>query len=363
MDSSFEMLNRSSYFPIYSYPLSVPPEISSFDSISFRPNNNNTTTDSLSYYSGNSSTYPSTTYTNSRSHSRINQLDAAGVDSTIDRCNINNSLSSLLVPRCSDRCLVCNDRSSGIHFGVLTCEACKAFFRRTSLSLYSIPQACSPIRCEINTKNRNNCPSCRFDKCKRLGMDRDNVIYGKPSKQQIHSSYHQDYHFVEQLTHLSTELIKIFQNIHSTYQTSLLTSFEVKQQIDQFGQILFQLFYEQTSQIYVNVNSSDVIHRIFILIFDSYKTYPISDYNFVEYINLQTILSVWLFVYYYETFLLKQKIPHEKLTTLIKLLDMELTKINQYYGQDKNKLKFFKINFINTFTIFSDHLQEISLKK
>ncbi|CAF3512294.1 unnamed protein product [Rotaria socialis] len=362
MDSSFEMLNRSSYFPIYSYPLSVPPEISSFDSISFRSNNNNTTTDSLSYYSDNSSTYPSTTYTNSRSHPRINELDAAGVDSTIDRCNINNSLSSLLVPRCSDRCLVCNDRSSGIHFGVLTCEACKAFFRRTSLSLYSIPQACSPIRCEINTKNRNNCPGCRFDKCKRLGMDRDNVIYGKPSKQQIHSSYHQDYRFVEQLTHLSNELIKIFQNIHSAYQASLLNSFEVKQQIDQFGQILFQFFYEQTYQIY-NVNSSDVIHRILILILDSYKTYPISDYNFVEYINLQTILSVWLFVYYYETFLLKQKIPHAKLTTLIKLLDMELTKINQYYGQDKNKLKFFKINFINTFTIFSDHLQEISLKK
>jgi len=136
----------------------------------------------------------------------------------------------------SDRCLVCNDRSSGIHFGVSTCEACKAFFRRTNLSTYTIPRPCSPTRCEINIKNRNNCPSCRFDKCKRLGMDRDNVIYGKPSKQQNTLSY-------QQLTNILNELIKIFQNIHSI---------DNKQQIDIFGQIAFQLFYEQTPQIHVS---------------------------------------------------------------------------------------------------------------
>jgi len=135
----------------------------------------------------------------------------------------------------SDRCLVCNDRSSGIHFGVSTCEACKAFFRRTNLSTYTIPHPCSPNRCEINIKNRNNCPSCRFDKCKRLGMDRDNVIYGKPPKQQNSLSY-------QQLTNILNELIKIFQNIHSI---------DNKQQIDTFGFIAYQLFYEQTSQIQV----------------------------------------------------------------------------------------------------------------
>ncbi len=73
-------------------------------------------------------------------------------------------------------------------------------------------------------------------------MDRDNVIYGKPSKQQNFSSYQQDY-FLEQLTNISNELIKIFQNIHSI---------DNKQQIDTFGQIAFQLFYEQTPQIHVS---------------------------------------------------------------------------------------------------------------
>lgn len=154
-----------------------------------------------------------------------------------DRYNNNNNHNNVR----SNYCLICNDRSSGIHFGISTCEACKAFFRRTNLSTTSIPPPCSPNRCEINIKNRNNCPSCRFDKCKRLGMDRDNVIYGKPSKQQNSSIYQQDY-YDEQLIHICNELRKIFQNIYSLYN---------QQEITQFGQIIFQLFYEQTTEIYV----------------------------------------------------------------------------------------------------------------
>ncbi|CAF3107125.1 unnamed protein product, partial [Rotaria sp. Silwood2] len=108
-----------------------------------------------------------------------------------------------------------------------------------------------------------------------------------------------------------------------------------------------------------NINPSDVIYRIFILIFDSYKNNLVSDYYFIQYSNLRAIISLWLFVYYYETFLLKQKISQEKLTILTKLLDMELMKINEYYCQDQNKQKLFKIHFMNTFTILADQLQEI----
>jgi hypothetical protein len=32
-------------------------------------------------------------------------------------------------------CLVCGDKSTGFNFGVLTCMACKAFFRRNAVKL------------------------------------------------------------------------------------------------------------------------------------------------------------------------------------------------------------------------------------
>jgi hypothetical protein len=199
---------------------------------------------------------------------------------------------------------------------------------------------CSPNRCEINIKNRNNCPSCRFDKCKRLGMDRDNVIYGKPSKQHNQTFYQQD-HYLEQLTNIFNDLMKIF---------STIQSIDNKQQIETFGNLAYQLFYEQTS-LNNNNNSSDVIHRIYNLLFNSDKTNLIFDYH----LNLRAILSLWLFVYYYETFIHKQKISEDKLTILIKLLDIESNKIQQYY----NKSNIFRIDFLNTFTKFADLLQEI----
>lgn len=67
----------------------------------------------------------------------------------------------------SEPCRVCDDVSSGYHFGVFTCEACKGFFRRYSKKS-TILEPC-PIRCEINRNNRNNCAACRFDKCKNVG--------------------------------------------------------------------------------------------------------------------------------------------------------------------------------------------------
>ncbi|ESO84207.1 hypothetical protein LOTGIDRAFT_100531, partial [Lottia gigantea] len=72
------------------------------------------------------------------------------------------------------KCLVCSDKSSGVHYGVLACEGCKGFFRR------ALQNVGDPARkkcfynknCEINLQTRNRCQYCRLQKCLALGMSR-----------------------------------------------------------------------------------------------------------------------------------------------------------------------------------------------
>ncbi|KAM9294565.1 LOW QUALITY PROTEIN: nuclear receptor ROR-alpha A-like [Gastrophryne carolinensis] len=80
-------------------------------------------------------------------------------------------------------CKICGDKSSGIHYGVITCEGCKGFFRRSQQGkpIYSCSQQQS---CEIDRSNRNRCQHCRLQKCLSLGMSRDAVKFGRMSKKQ-----------------------------------------------------------------------------------------------------------------------------------------------------------------------------------
>ncbi|XP_054458171.1 RAR-related orphan receptor C a [Anoplopoma fimbria] len=85
-------------------------------------------------------------------------------------------------------CKICGDKSSGIHYGVITCEGCKGFFRRSQQNnaMYS----CSRQRnCLIDRTNRNRCQHCRLQKCLTLGMSRDAVKFGRMSKKQRDSLY------------------------------------------------------------------------------------------------------------------------------------------------------------------------------
>ncbi|XP_072161489.1 probable nuclear hormone receptor HR3 isoform X3 [Bemisia tabaci] len=80
-------------------------------------------------------------------------------------------------------CKVCGDKSSGVHYGVITCEGCKGFFRRSQSSLvnYQCPRN---KNCVVDRVNRNRCQYCRLQKCLRLGMSRDAVKFGRMSKKQ-----------------------------------------------------------------------------------------------------------------------------------------------------------------------------------
>uniref|UniRef100_A0A8C9XE34 Uncharacterized protein n=1 Tax=Sander lucioperca TaxID=283035 RepID=A0A8C9XE34_SANLU len=71
-------------------------------------------------------------------------------------------------------CLVCGDFASGYHYGVASCEACKAFFKRTIQG--NIEYSC-PLKndCEITKRRRKACQACRFQKCLQAGMMREGV--------------------------------------------------------------------------------------------------------------------------------------------------------------------------------------------
>ncbi|CAD7084386.1 unnamed protein product [Hermetia illucens] len=71
-------------------------------------------------------------------------------------------------------CLVCGDIASGFHYGVASCEACKAFFKRTIQG--NIEYTCpANNECEINKRRRKACQACRFQKCLLMGMLKEGV--------------------------------------------------------------------------------------------------------------------------------------------------------------------------------------------
>ncbi|XP_070812010.1 LOW QUALITY PROTEIN: steroidogenic factor 1-like [Pituophis catenifer annectens] len=66
-------------------------------------------------------------------------------------------------------CPVCGDKVSGYHYGLLTCESCKGFFKRTVQN--NKHYTCTESQnCKIDKTQRKRCPYCRFQKCLAVGM-------------------------------------------------------------------------------------------------------------------------------------------------------------------------------------------------
>ncbi|XP_071576457.1 uncharacterized protein [Temnothorax nylanderi] len=66
-------------------------------------------------------------------------------------------------------CPVCGDRVSGYHYGLLTCESCKGFFKRT-VQNKRVYTCVAEGSCHIDKTQRKRCPFCRFQKCLEVGM-------------------------------------------------------------------------------------------------------------------------------------------------------------------------------------------------
>ncbi|KFO31298.1 Estrogen receptor, partial [Fukomys damarensis] len=66
-------------------------------------------------------------------------------------------------------CAVCNDYASGYHYGVWSCEGCKAFFKR-SIQGHNDYICPATNQCTIDKNRRKSCQACRLRKCYDVGM-------------------------------------------------------------------------------------------------------------------------------------------------------------------------------------------------
>ncbi|XP_065566181.1 nuclear receptor subfamily 2 group E member 1-like [Artemia franciscana] len=73
-------------------------------------------------------------------------------------------------------CRVCQDHSSGKHYGIFACDGCAGFFKRSIRR--NRKYACKAKiegSCLVDKTHRNQCRACRLTKCTEAGMNKDAV--------------------------------------------------------------------------------------------------------------------------------------------------------------------------------------------
>ncbi|KAJ8679247.1 hypothetical protein QAD02_015034 [Eretmocerus hayati] len=107
-------------------------------------------------------------------HSRIEHMrGSAGVDMEM-KMSRDGRGSCLGLGLSLELCVVCGDRASGRHYGAISCEGCKGFFKRSIRKQLGY-QCRGSKSCEVTKHHRNRCQYCRLQKCLAMGMRSDSV--------------------------------------------------------------------------------------------------------------------------------------------------------------------------------------------
>ncbi|CBY09397.1 unnamed protein product [Oikopleura dioica] len=70
------------------------------------------------------------------------------------------------------QCGVCSDKATGLHYGIISCEGCKGFFKRAISNRRVYRCVNGDDSCKMSRKDRNRCQFCRLKKCLQVGMNR-----------------------------------------------------------------------------------------------------------------------------------------------------------------------------------------------
>ncbi|XP_075443079.1 retinoic acid receptor beta isoform X1 [Ascaphus truei] len=115
-------------------------------------------------------------------------------------------------PRVYKPCFVCQDKSSGYHYGVSACEGCKGFFRR-SIQKNMIYTCHREKNCVINKVTRNRCQYCRLQRCFEVGMSKESVRNdrNKKKKEPLKQECTENYEMTAELDGLTEKIRKAHQ--------------------------------------------------------------------------------------------------------------------------------------------------------
>ncbi|XP_034259876.1 retinoic acid receptor beta isoform X3 [Pantherophis guttatus] len=140
------------------------------------------------------------------------QENAIETQSTSSEELVPSPPSPLPPPRVYKPCFVCQDKSSGYHYGVSACEGCKGFFRR-SIQKNMVYTCHRDKNCVINKVTRNRCQYCRLQKCFEVGMSKESVRNdrNKKKKEPLKQEFLENYEMTAELDDLTEKIRKSHQ--------------------------------------------------------------------------------------------------------------------------------------------------------
>lgn len=103
-----------------------------------------------------------------------------------------------------EMCVVCGDKASGRHYGAISCEGCKGFFKRSVRKQLSY--VCRANQdCEVTKHHRNRCQYCRLQKCLQMGMRADHC---QPERKPLALEYNNN-------NNIHTNSVNVMNNLNS----------------------------------------------------------------------------------------------------------------------------------------------------